>query len=534
MANAQDKKVFISYSRADQEFANALATGLQKHGYSVLIDHTGIHHGADWRLRLGQMILEADTILFVLSPDSVASDVCAWEVAEAHRRSKRVLPVLWRAVDFSDAPSGVSAINAVPFTGAAAVTGLQALVEALEADIDWLLDHTRLEERAALWDAADRPADSLLRGGPLQEAQAWRERRPANAPDLTELQRAYLQASEEEEGRLLSAELQRLKEIEAAKVEAEQERDKARTAQERETRAARTVVRRTLAGLAVATVLAIGAALAGFGFYRNTLELEKKNAEMALAFAQLKGLNLTLTTDKGIVIGSDVWFRVATEKKLALVRLRYRPTLVTSRLATGVIVDGGSIHPRFKSRKLIITTADFLFSRIGAKIRPKLKRLQIKFAGGDGAQIIAVDRIELIDIKANIALISVKQQLPKTAVALDIRKDVGAIDRTAFVIGLQVRALRGRAETFELGFGRLAKADVAATGKRRLHDRVSTYVENTNGGGLIFDAATGKLVCQSQGYYLPSPLKYELCLPFSEIVGLIDSHFAEGEKRPPS
>ncbi|CAN0419300.1 unnamed protein product, partial [Phaeothamnion confervicola] len=47
----------------------------------------------NWRERLSDLILEADTVIFVLSHEAARSEVCAWEVAEADRRSKRLLPV---------------------------------------------------------------------------------------------------------------------------------------------------------------------------------------------------------------------------------------------------------------------------------------------------------------------------------------------------------------------------------------------------------------------------------------------------------
>ena len=73
-------QVFISYSRRDLEFADQLAAVLEFQGYPPIIDREGIHGAEQWERRLGQLILEADVVVFVLSPDSAASEVCAWEV----------------------------------------------------------------------------------------------------------------------------------------------------------------------------------------------------------------------------------------------------------------------------------------------------------------------------------------------------------------------------------------------------------------------------------------------------------------------
>jgi len=207
-------KVFISYSRADLAFTNELAVALEAAAdFEILIDRVGIGHGEAWRERLGRLIIECDTLVFVLSPDSVASDVCAWEIGEAQRLSKRIIPVLWRAVDFALVPDGLSAINAVPFDREHAVSGLPKLIAALNSDLEWLREHTRLGERALEWEHSGQAASYVLRGAALASARQWLAARPVNAPAPTQSQRAFIQASEEEKSRLRSDEHQRLQEL---------------------------------------------------------------------------------------------------------------------------------------------------------------------------------------------------------------------------------------------------------------------------------------------------------------------------------
>jgi hypothetical protein len=75
----EDKKlnVFVSYSRRDcLEFADQLEVALQTYGYATTIDRHGISGGADWQERLGELIREADTVTFVLSPEAAESGIC--------------------------------------------------------------------------------------------------------------------------------------------------------------------------------------------------------------------------------------------------------------------------------------------------------------------------------------------------------------------------------------------------------------------------------------------------------------------------
>ena len=99
LAGAEKLKVFISYSRRDaQAFADELAGGLEFQGaFEVGLDRRSIVEGEDWKKRLGALIADADTVVFVVSPGSARSEICKWEVNEATKLSKRILPVLWLA-----------------------------------------------------------------------------------------------------------------------------------------------------------------------------------------------------------------------------------------------------------------------------------------------------------------------------------------------------------------------------------------------------------------------------------------------------
>ena len=87
-------RVFISYSRDDLYFADQLNAALDLCGFECVIDRQGISGGEDWKRRLGNLISEADTVVFVLSPTSPNSELCTWEAEEAERLSKRILPVI--------------------------------------------------------------------------------------------------------------------------------------------------------------------------------------------------------------------------------------------------------------------------------------------------------------------------------------------------------------------------------------------------------------------------------------------------------
>ena len=264
-APAGKLKVFISYSRSDAAFADELVSGLDfDGGFDVSIDRQAIQEGEDWKTRLGVLILSADTIVFVLSKKSAASPICAWEVDEAHRNAKRILPVLVEPVGGAPVPTALAELNYVRFDeGRSFMVGLTALRHALKTDIAWLREHTRLMERAREWDAAGRVDNRMLAGSDIKKAKEWLQHRPADAPEITELHRDFIQASDRTEALRLSAERQRAEALQRA-------------------------VKRTRVALAGAMLFAVAAGVAGWLARVQQKEAEKQRtvAEQTRAVAE--------------------------------------------------------------------------------------------------------------------------------------------------------------------------------------------------------------------------------------------------------
>src|SRR5262249_35826812 len=161
-------------------------------------DRHDIAAGEDWEARLGGLIAESDTVVFVVSPEAVKSERCGWEVDKTLALSKRLLPVIFKPVPEADIPEKLARPPFVRFDqGRGVARPLAELAQALRADLDWIREHTRLGELAARWQARGRPESLLLRGDELDASKAWAANRKAAAPEITEAQRALLHASEE-------------------------------------------------------------------------------------------------------------------------------------------------------------------------------------------------------------------------------------------------------------------------------------------------------------------------------------------------
>src|SRR5215471_17962512 len=255
-------RVFISYSRDDLKFADQLDAARNACGFECVIDRQDIFGGEDWKRRLGNLISEADTVVFVLSPTSARSEICAWEVEEAARLNKRILPVNCRPLEGVSPPQRLRDLNYIFFYEDPKVsdsgfgTGLASLTAALNTDFDWLRDHTRYLQRATEWDRGGRPANRLLSGDDIAETKAWVARRPKNAPEPTALHLDFIRASEEEAKARSSAQRKQLEAMAAAQAERETALHEAEEAQRKRATMAR-IRNIALVAVSIFAVLAV-------------------------------------------------------------------------------------------------------------------------------------------------------------------------------------------------------------------------------------------------------------------------------------
>jgi hypothetical protein len=191
-AGAGEKlKVFVSYSRRDSAaFADELMAGLELAGFAPFLDRHDIAAGEDWEARLGGLIAQSDTVVFVISPEAVKSERCTWEVDRTLELSKRLLPVIFKSVPDHNIPEKLRRLQFVRFdSGPGFARPLSQLAEALRVDLHWIREHTRLGELAMRWDRRGCPESLLLRADDLDAAKAWMASRNTAAPEVTDAQR---------------------------------------------------------------------------------------------------------------------------------------------------------------------------------------------------------------------------------------------------------------------------------------------------------------------------------------------------------
>lgn len=189
-------RVFISYSRRDMAFTDRLEVALKARGFEVLVDRREIYAFEDWWKRIEALIGRSDTVVFVLSPDAVKSDVALREVTHAASLNKRFAPIVCRRVEDSAIPQALQRLNFIFFDDPEQFeAGADRLADALQTDIAWVRRHTEFGETAHRWVEAGRPSGMLLRPPMLDQAEAWLTFRPSGAPAPTGETEAFIAGS---------------------------------------------------------------------------------------------------------------------------------------------------------------------------------------------------------------------------------------------------------------------------------------------------------------------------------------------------
>ncbi|RPI94582.1 MAG: TIR domain-containing protein [Chloroflexi bacterium] len=185
-------KLFVSYSRRDSVAARKLIEVFRSIEQDVWVDWESIPPAVDWLEQIFRGIEEADAFLFLISPDSIASEVCKVEVNKAAQNNKRIIPIVLRDVHPKDTPESISKLNWTFLRETDSFEeGLAKVKTAIELDLDWLEEHRRLQVRALEWHRK-KDTSLLLHGRDLRNAQRMVATATAKDPTPTELQNTFI------------------------------------------------------------------------------------------------------------------------------------------------------------------------------------------------------------------------------------------------------------------------------------------------------------------------------------------------------
>jgi TIR domain len=106
-------KYFFSYARNDSEFVLKLAKNLRISGANLWLDQLDIVAGQHWDRAVEKALNACESMILVLSSDSVASNNVMDELSYAIEKDKLVIPVLFQSCDI---PFRLRRVQYVDFT----------------------------------------------------------------------------------------------------------------------------------------------------------------------------------------------------------------------------------------------------------------------------------------------------------------------------------------------------------------------------------------------------------------------------------
>lgn len=107
-------RIFLSYSRADQELAKLIYFTLRDQGHSVFFDRADLPAGEEYHNRIREAIERAGLFIFLAGPtalDAGSYTLSELEIAEKSRRS--LLPVLIDGAAIADLPAALKNVTVV-------------------------------------------------------------------------------------------------------------------------------------------------------------------------------------------------------------------------------------------------------------------------------------------------------------------------------------------------------------------------------------------------------------------------------------
>jgi nucleoside 2-deoxyribosyltransferase len=99
MKSMESRKVFISHSAADAEWARSFAKALKDRGVAVWFDEFEAQPDESWRDALEEGLRSSDVLVALLDRDSSSKPNLFFELGAAIGMGKKVVPIVPKGID---------------------------------------------------------------------------------------------------------------------------------------------------------------------------------------------------------------------------------------------------------------------------------------------------------------------------------------------------------------------------------------------------------------------------------------------------
>jgi len=104
MPRSTEPLVYLAYAAADRAWAEHFSAALRDAGVNVWFDAAEIRPGDEWKEATKQALRNSETLVFVLTPNSVDNPWSLFELGAAVAGNKRIIPIVAEPFDPSATP----------------------------------------------------------------------------------------------------------------------------------------------------------------------------------------------------------------------------------------------------------------------------------------------------------------------------------------------------------------------------------------------------------------------------------------------
>lgn len=176
-ANHWMTDVFLSHAEEDIAITTLVSRSLLRQGFTVWWSKTDIQTGVEFQAAIARGIEEASNIVYLISPASLESTYCEWEINYALSLNKRIIPLLIQTTDLQQISEKLRSLQFIDLTDNVLDTDYQQdeskLFRILRQDADYYEQHKLFLVKALKWERQQSNPSLLLRGSNLRYAEAW-------------------------------------------------------------------------------------------------------------------------------------------------------------------------------------------------------------------------------------------------------------------------------------------------------------------------------------------------------------------------
>jgi len=182
-ANRMFTEAFFCFASDDLLEKNKIQRELEKHCITTWTNIRDIKPGEKYSEAIKEGIEQTNTLVFLISNQSLLSEYCLFELKYAKELNKQIIPVLIEEVDKNNLPDFLQQLQYISIVNSKTVADKEKksdflqktdeLVAAIHSDMDYFEQHKQVLVQALTWSRNHKDNSLLYYGKKLEKAENW-------------------------------------------------------------------------------------------------------------------------------------------------------------------------------------------------------------------------------------------------------------------------------------------------------------------------------------------------------------------------